>query len=192
MKIIEQSSTILFKTPIDLMEIAGRTCYQSEGKGEAEKFIQNILKKEHLSVLEHSLMVVQFVTQRAVADELMRHRLTAISCESTRYCNYSKDKFGNEIAFVKPISLTKEEEIQIWKSSCEASEQAYFELLKTQKPENARGVLPLCLKTQFVMSANLREWIHILKLRLANNSHSDLRSLLQPVEIAVKEWIEGK
>lgn len=161
---------------------AARTCYKSTGHGrdDDKRLIRSCFANGHHSVLEHSSMTVKFICDRGTSHELVRHRLASFSQESTRYCNYSKDKFGNEITVVKPVLIEQDTmEYYIWKKSCEAAEKAYFDLLSIGvKPENARSVLPTSLKTEVVVTANLREWYHIFDLRDARDAHPDIRWMM--------------
>lgn len=176
---------ILIDTPLtDYWRIAqgARTCYKSVGTGpdSDKRLIASCFNKGHHSVLEHSSVTVKFVCDRGVSHELVRHRLASFSQESTRYCNYSKDKFGKEITVVKPVRLKKDSmEYYIWETTCNQSEKAYFDLLDLGvKPEDARSVLPTSLKTEVVMTTNLREWYHILDLRTGEDAHPDIRWMM--------------
>lgn len=183
MNIVQYPSfEILAESPIsDYWRIAegARTCYKSESRGtdSDKRLISSCFENGHHSVLEHSSVTVRFICDRGVSHEIVRHRLASFSQESTRYCNYSKDKFGGEITVVKPVRIHEGSmEYYIWEKSCEQDEKAYFDLLDLGvTPENARSVLPTCLKTEVVMTANLREWYHILKLRTARDAHPDIR-----------------
>lgn len=186
MKIIEPS--VEFVTPIDgktilkRIEECGRVCYKSENKmtdESAEKFVANIIKRGHEAVLEHYSFTIKFVCDRGVSHEIVRHRMASYCQESTRYCNYSKDSFGSEITVIRPSTFDKTNSTyRIWKRSCEHAEVAYFDLLNegcTQ--QEARSVLPNSLKTELIMTANLREWRHFLKLRTAPAAHPDMREI---------------
>jgi thymidylate synthase (FAD) len=191
MKIIKQYCTWEQKPPADTLQIlerAGRTCYRSEcliTPDSAIKFIKTIKDKNHQSVLEHVSASVRFITDRGVTHELVRHRLASFSQESTRYCNYSKEKFGDEITVIEPVwfydvcpGSTNELNFHTWHECCEACEKAYFNLLKNgQTPQEARAVLPNSLKTEIVMTANLREWIHVFNLRTSKAAHPQMRNL---------------
>lgn len=152
------------------IEAAARTCYKSEGKiqeGSAAKLVAGLIKSEHEAMLEHASVTVKFVVDRGISHELVRHRLASFAQESTRYCNYSKDDFGSEITFIIPDYLEyKSEGWNIWKESMKQAEDAYFKMLDFGlSPQQARAVLPNSLKTEVVMTANLREWRHFFKLR---------------------------
>ena len=175
---------------LERIESAGRTCYKSEDKitkSSSEAFVRSLLKSGHLSVIEHSFASVRIITSRAVANELVRHRLASFSQESTRYVNYRNKGFeiiypewiaryvvsepnGKDIAFGR---------LRIWSRAMEQDVEAYLDLLDFGlRPEDARGVLPLDLKTELVVSANLREWRHIFKLRLSPGAHPQMKQLI--------------
>lgn len=152
------------------IEAAARTCYKSEGKiqeDSAAKLVAGFIKSGHEAMLEHASVTVKFVVDRGISHELVRHRLASFAQESTRYCNYSKDDFGSEITFIIPDYLEyKSEGWNIWKESMKQAEDAYFKMLDFGlSPQQARAVLPNSLKTEVVMTANLREWRHFFKLR---------------------------
>lgn len=152
------------------IEVVARTCYKSEGKiqeGSAAKLVAGLIKSGHEAMLEHASVTVKFVVDRGISHELVRHRLASFAQESTRYCNYSKDDFGSEITFIIPDYLEyKSEGWNIWKESMKQAEDAYFKMLDFGlSPQQARAVLPNSLKTEVVMTANLREWRHFFKLR---------------------------
>ena len=184
MKIIKPD--VQFITPIDgatilkRLEQCGRVCYKSEDKitdGSAEKFVRGIIKRGHEAVIEHGSLSVRFICDRGVSHEIVRHRLAAFCQESTRYCNYGKEGFGGEITVIRPSTFAKTDSTyHIWKRSCEHAEVAYFDLLNEGcTPQEARSVLPNSLKTEVVMTADLREWRHFLKLRCAAAAHPDMR-----------------
>lgn len=153
-----------------LVEAAGRTCYLSERvEGDTtEDFIKRLIKRKHWSVLEHASISLRFICDRGVTHELVRHRLASYSQESTRYCNYSKGKFGNEITVIKPCFWEENSpEYQMWKRACYFSEVMYIDLLNEgATPQQARSVLPNSLKTEIVVTMNVREWRHFLEMRL--------------------------
>ena len=194
MKIIDPSH--FFETPIDgehgmamlrLIERAARTCYKSECKITSEsagEFVRKIAQvKKHVSVIEHASVTVRFVCDRGVSHELVRHRLAAYSQESTRYCNYAADKFGREITVIRPPFWSEcDKRWLFWMAACEAAESAYLTLLDYgATPQEARAVLPNSLKTEIVMTANLREWRHVLQLRWACAAHPQMQQLMRPL-----------
>ena len=186
MKIIKPD--VQFITPIDgatilkRLEQCGRVCYKSEDKiteGSAEKFVAGIIKRGHEAVLEHCSFTVKFICDRGVSHEIVRHRMASYCQESTRYCNYGKGKFGEEITVIRPSFLTEGTPgWQYWKVACRMAEKSYFELLDWGcTPQEARAVLPTCLKTEVVMTANLREWRHFFKLRCSPAAHPQMREV---------------
>ena len=193
MKIIEPE--IYFESDVNGLDIikhiekAGRVCYKSEDKvteGSAETFIRNILKRGHESVIEHVSVTVKIICDRGVTHEIVRHRIASYSQESTRYCNYSQDKFGNELTFIKPCFWNVDsDQYKSWKKVMQLVEEEYFELLKIGvKPQEARSILPNSLKTEIYVTMNLREWRHFLKLRTSKDAHPQMR------EIAIKIFEE--
>lgn len=164
------------------IERAGRTSYKSEANiadGSAEKFIRAIIKRGHESVIEHGAITVRFVCDRGVTHEMVRHRLASYTQESTRYCRYDKDQFGNELTFIEPYFFGKNWEVDAaWKKAMQDAEDAYMIMLRLgMTPEAARSVLPNSIKTEIVMTANPREWRHFLKLRGDKAAHPDIRYL---------------
>lgn len=155
---------------LEKIEKVARTCYKSEEKiqeGSAAKMVASLIKSGHEAMLEHASITVKFVVDRGISHELVRHRLASFAQESTRYCNYSKDDFGSEITFIIPEYLDyKSAGWNTWKETMKACEDSYFKLLDIGlTPQEARAVLPNSLKTEVVMTANLREWRHFFKLR---------------------------
>jgi thymidylate synthase (FAD) len=176
------------------IERCGRVCYKSEDKiedGTAERFVANIIKRGHEAVLEHASITVKFVVDRGVSHEIVRHRIASYCQESTRYCNYAKDGFGNEVTFILPLFLEENPNgYLVWKDAMEASEKAYFDLLDMgYKPQDARAVLPNSLKTELVMTANLREWRAFFKLRTAPAAHPQMREVTIPLLDKFKKLI---
>ena len=171
------------------LEQAGRTCYRSEGRMTEESafaFVKMIIDSGHETVLEHEKVSVRVVCDRGISHEIVRHRIASYSQESTRYCNYSKDKFGNEISVIEPCfwmgnsdSVCKYE---VWKQAMEYAELAYFKLIQAgASPQEARTVLPNSLRTEIVMTMNLREWRHFFKLRTATAAHPQMREIACPL-----------
>lgn len=190
MKIIKPYYEIL--TPIDGVQIlkhiegCGRICYKSEHKitdNSYLSFVRNIVKRGHEAVLEHSSLSVKFVCDRGISHEIVRHRLASYCQESTRYCNYSKDDFQSEITVIEPFYLMPYTDgYSAWEEACQIAERAYFKLLDFGcSPQEARAVLPNSLKTEIVMTANLREWRHFLKLRTSPTAHPQMWELTVPL-----------
>jgi thymidylate synthase (FAD) len=196
MNIIAPSYTIM--TPIDgpamlrTIEAAARTCYKSEAGATPESapdFVRKLVHvRKHESVIEHVSVSVRFVIDRGVSHELVRHRLAAFSQESTRYCNYSADKFGHEITVIQPPFWPQNSlSYLLWQQACEAAEMSYFSLLNEgASPQQARSVLPNSLKTEVVMTANLREWRHVLRLRASAAAHPQMQQIMRPLLIDFK------
>jgi thymidylate synthase (FAD) len=195
MKIIEPHYTI--ETPIDgdalltHLEKAGRTCYKSEDKitsESAKSFVKKLITMGHESVIEHFSITVRFVCDRGVSHELVRHRLASFSQESTRYCNYGK---ADEITVIQPPffdfgtpAYTR------WCDAMYATEHCYLSLIRIGRtPQEARSVLPNSLKTEIVVTANLREWRTILKQRTSPAAHPQMRQLMEPLLRELKERI---
>lgn len=186
MKIIKPSVEIMDKlSPEEILkklELCGRVCYKSEDKITAEsavKFIANIIKRGHESVIEHVSFSVRFICDRGVTHEMVRHRIASFSQESTRYCNYAKGDFNGEITVIEPIFLEPGTEgYEIWKNGCLQAEDNYFKMLNYGcSPQEARALLPNSLKTEIIMTANLREWRHFLKLRTSPAAHPQIREV---------------
>ena len=186
MKIIKPD--VEFVTPIDgetvlkRLEEIGRVCYKSEGRitdTSAAPFLRNIIKRGHEAVLEHCSFSLKFICDRGVSHEIVRHRVASYCQESTRYCNYSGEQFGRSITVIEPCYLEgKPDEYMVWQSACNMAESSYFTMLDLGcTPQEARAVLPNSLKTELVMTANVREWRHFLKLRCAPAAHPQMREV---------------
>lgn len=210
MKLIKPKVEILDK--LDERDVVGRiatvarTCYKSEDMRTADKayvLVRRLIDSKHDAMLEFVDITVKFTTDRAIANELVRHRLASYAQESTRYCNYSKDKFGNELTFIIPSWLNipegdytwwngdwvdmdklkinlpdNDDATNIWLHNLKNAEYSYIKLIdEGWKPQQARSVLPLCTKTEITMKANLREWRHFFKLRCSTAAHPDMRVL---------------
>ncbi len=164
------------------IEKCGRTCYKSENlitDNSAAIFVANLLKRGHESVIEHEKISVRMVCDRGVSHEIVRHRIASYSQESTRYCNYQKDKFGNELTFIKPIFWDdSSEEYAIWFSMMQMIEKNYMQLINLgASPQEARSILPNSLKTEIVVTMNLREWRHFFRLRTAEAAHPQMQEI---------------
>lgn len=159
--------------------------------GSAERFVAGIIKRGHEAVLEHAGVTVKFVCDRGVSHEIVRHRLAAYCQESTRYCNYSQGKHGSEITVIQPLYLVEDSEAWFhWERACKDAEKRYFRMLDFGcSPQEARSVLPNSLKTEVVMTANLREWRHFFRLRTAEAAHPQMREVTVPLLRRMKELI---
>lgn len=190
MRIIDPSFEIMHMAEsgdlLRLLELAGRVCYKSEDRiteDSAADFIGRIVRSGHESVIEHAGATVRFVCDRGVTHELVRHRLASYSQESTRYANYAKDKFGREITVIRPHFWAEDDaRYELWKQAMLAAEKAYLDLVDAgATAQEARSVLPNSLKTEIVMTANLREWRHVLKLRCDTPAHPQIRQVMLPL-----------
>lgn len=144
------------------LERCARICYKSEdrmGDDFNPRFLESILSRGHESVIEHEKVTVLFVVDRGVSHEIVRHRIASYSQESTRYCNYSQDKFGREITLIEPYFLKDRPSYSLWKQACQTAEECYIKMLDEGcSPQEARSVLPNSLKTELAATFNMREW----------------------------------
>lgn len=198
MKIIPPSFELLDRVDgtalLQKIELAGRVCYKSEAKitpDSAAGFVRRILDNGHESVLEHEKLTVRIVCDRGVSHEIVRHRIASYSQESTRYCNYSLDKFQNEVAFIRPFFWKDDpEKFRVWEEAMAAAERAYLTLLELgATAQEARTVLPNSLKTELVATMDLREWRHFFKLRAAAPAHPQMREIALPMLRAFQEAV---
>lgn len=191
------------------IEKIGRVCYKSEERitedGEsAKKFVSMLIKRGHEAMIEHSSLSVKFIVDRGVSHELVRHRIASFAQESTRYCNYANDKFGNEITVIdlfagmqldiamnKNKNMTEEKLTKIyqeWVKAIEDSEKHYLKMLELgATPQIARAVLPNSTKTEITITANYREWRNFFKLRTPSSAHPQMREITIPLLIELKQ-----
>lgn len=193
MNIIKPSVEIIdmddYDNIIKKIEKIGRVCYKSESNisdGSAERFISNILKRGHESVIEHESITVRMICDRGITHEIVRHRIASYSQESTRYCNYTNDKFGNQITVIDLASgfqydLGDDKDLalyKIWTEAMENAEKSYFQMLELgATPQEARSVLPNSLKTEIVVTMNLRSWRNFFRLRCDSHAHPQMREV---------------
>ena len=131
---------------------------------------------------KHRHVAVLFVVNRAITHEIVRHRPVSYLQESQRYCRYSQDKFGNEVAFIKPMFFKEGSgEYRLWETAMLETERIYLKLLETSSPQAARTVLPNSCKTELITFANLLEWLHILKLRTSKGAEPSMREVMIPL-----------
>lgn len=198
MKIIKPSFEII--TPVDpdkilkTVEAVGRTCYKSEDKitdGSCRTFVAGLIKRGHEAVIEHYNVTVRLTVDRGVTHEVVRHRIASYAQESTRYCNYSQDKFGNEVTYIdlkggmeldsKVSKLDAETTAAIydeWIVACEDAERHYNKMLELgATPQIARSVLNNSTKTEICITMNMREWRHFFKLRTPISAHPQMREI---------------
>lgn len=192
------------ETEIDGIEILkqiekiGRTCYKSEGnitEDSSIKFVSGLIKRGHEAMIEHNAITVRFICDRGVSHELVRHRMASFGQESTRYCNYSNEKFGKEINVIdisggiKLDTKMKDFSVEIinsiideWTLAMEDAQKHYMKMIELgATAQLARGVLPNSLKTEIVVTMNLREWRHFFKLRTEIVAHPQMRELTIPL-----------
>ena len=168
------------------LERYARVCYKSEDKMAAQgnpDFLKSKLTLGHESIIEHEKATVMFIIDRGISHEIVRHRIAAYSQESTRYCRYSQDKFGNEIAVIEPYFFLEDDiAYRHWEEACLGAEKSYMALLKAgRSAQEARSVLPNSLKTEIVVTYNMREWRHFFRLRCDAAAHPQMRQVAIPL-----------
>lgn len=194
MKIIEPKIWVEEFDPIKIMrnlERACRTCYRSEGlitEDSYKKLLKNCINRGHESILEHEKITVRMVCDIGVYKDLTRHRFGSFSIESTRYCNYGKDKFDNEIKFIKPCNIEEgTEEYSEWHWCLSQIEESYMKMTELKcTPDQMRMILPHSTAAEVTMTANIREWRHILDLRTKKMTHPAIRQILIPLLLKFK------
>lgn len=170
------------------IERSARVCYKSEDKitdDSARKMVKNLIKSGHLAMLEHESISMIFTCDRGVSHEIVRHRVASYAQESTRYCNYSKGKFGNVIKVIDPSygfgDIMTENMIIAWKHGCNEAAKSYFKMIEEgAQPQFARDVLPTSTATTIVVTMNIREWRHFFELRslgITGAPHPQMRCL---------------
>lgn len=174
------------------IERACRTCYRSEdliSEDSYKKLLKNCITKGHESILEHEKITIRLVCDIGVYKDLTRHRTgTAFSIESTRYCNYSKDKFTNNIKFIDPVFIKDKKNYEIWKKTMMEIEKYYIEMANNGAiTDELRMLLPHSTAAEVTMTCNIREWRHILSLRCSSRVHPSIRQLLIPLLLKFKE-----
>jgi len=215
-KIVDPSAELIectggsYGAMLELIGLAAVNCYKEESAldeaGSYERVCKSIIRRGHESVLEHASITVRIICDRGVSHELVRHRIGAYSQESTRYCNYSSGKFGGEITVIKPSWLgdgvyslsgafKDEEYVQYhtdlaWLEAMQYSERTYNFLIKSGwKPEQARTVLPNSLKTEIIVTFNIRQWRWVLSQRTSQNprAHPQMREIMDIVHAKLKQ-----
>jgi thymidylate synthase (FAD) len=193
-KIVKPNWSILQIGDVDDMyaqiERCARTCYLSESKSKSStdtaKFVKMLVDSGHHSQLEHVSITVRFVTDREIANEIVSHRMASYSQESTRFVTYTdEDGSEKEVGFVKPSQIKEDSRAEeLWYRGVQSAEAFYLALIgEGVSAQNARSVLPLCTATTLVVTANLREWRHIFKLRCDKPAHPDMRNLMCPLAL---------
>lgn len=188
------------------IERACRTCYRSENlitEDSYKRLLTNCLNRGHQSILEHEKITVRMICDIGVYKDLTRHRFGSFSIESSRYCAYNKNKFDNEIKFIKPVFYKEswtdknyegsgmdidEEKSKIWYDTMENIEDSYMNMAKLGcTPDEMRMILPHSTAAEVTMTANIREWRHILDLRTKKMAHPSVRQILIPLLLKFKE-----
>lgn len=174
------------------IERACRTCYRSEGKITEDSYktlLKNCITRGHESVLEHEKVTVRMTCDVGVYKDLTRHRVASFSIESTRYCNYGKDKFNSEIKIIKPCNMEEGTQVyKLWEDACKHIEKNYIEMSKLgAAPDELRMILPHSTAAEVTMTANIREWKHILDLRTSKHTHPAIRQVLIPLLLYFKD-----
>ena len=196
MKVIEPSVEIISTINADVIlksiEKAARTCYKtenniSEDTTSAVNMIKKLLELNHTAMIEFADIHVKIIADTGVLKDITRHRHCSFAVESTRYCNYSKGKFGSELTFIKPCNMDENGDIfKTWYKTMEFIENSYMEMAKNGAlPDQLRMILPHSLKAEINIKANIREWRHILKLRCAKQAHPSVR---QSMLMVLKEF----
>lgn len=180
------------------IESIARACYKSEPKSDSfedtKKFIAMLINRGHLAMIEHSTLSIKFVTDRCVSHELVRHRMASFAQESTRWCNYASDRFGAEITIIPPnLDMADDPEAARihFDMATKICEQTYLYLVNEQHvpAQIARRILPHALKTEIIVTANYREWMHIFSLRTKPDCDPDMRCLMTMALDAMRERI---
>lgn len=176
------------------IEKKGRTAYKSHDKitdSSAKAFVEKIMRSGHHSVIEHIVVGVKVICDRGVSHEIVRHRIGSYTQESTRYCNYSDDRFGGQLTFIMPSWTTDDTFLYgRWKFAMQMAEETYLHMIKNHAmPQEARSVLPNSLKTEIEITYNLREWLHFLNLRTAKDAHPDMQVVAKMILAEFKNHI---
>jgi thymidylate synthase (FAD) len=149
-----------------------------------------LVRRGHEAMIEHCGLTVKFICDRGVSHEIVRHRIASYAQESTRYVNYSKGKFDGEITVIQPLFYQEgTENYNAWRESMLQAEQSYMALIANgSSPQEARSVLPNSLKTELVVTMNMRAWRHFFKLRTDSAAHPQVQEIARPLleELAEK------
>lgn len=193
MKVVNPSFEILTKingnSILKSVESKARVCYKSEEKitdASCIAFVKKIIERGHEAMIEHESISVKIVCDRGISHEIVRHRLASYAQESTRYVNYK----GDDIQFINPLLDMLSKEFDVWKSAMGLSEVKYKRMIELGcTPQIARSVLPNSLKTEIVITMNLREWRHFFKMRVAKSAHPQMRQISKPILEKFRELI---
>ena len=200
MKIIEPMVEIITELNGDkilkTLEKCARNCYRSEGNitddtTSAKKMITKLIELEHTAMLEHYNITVRMDMSVGDYKDLTRHRHASFAIESTRYCSYNKDKFGNEIRVIRPCNIDVDSDIyKKWYETMEYIEKSYMDMSKLgAKPDQLRHILAHSTAASVVMTANIREWRHIFSLRCAKAAHPSVQEIMKMVLIEFHKQI---
>ena len=185
-----------YSVVLDTIEKVGRTCYKSEHlitEDSAEGFVRRLIQRGHEAMIEHGSVTMRFINDRGVSHEEVRHRIASFGQESTRYCNYSKDKFDGEVTYIDiergmeldatVSKLPFEVKLAIiheWMVACLDAERHYMRMLELgATPQIARSVLNNSTKTELCITMNFREWRHFIRLRNDPTAHPQMREVAQ-------------
>ena len=212
MKLIDQKVTVLYPGTIDegiqelkRIETAGRNCWRSEGKitpDSYREFIPNLIKRGHESPLEFGSIMFEITTSRDVMAEITRHRLASFAIQSQRYVDESKT---GDIEFIKPLFYKETADnpdcaysdpifyaSMIWRDQMENIESSYKAMRAIGiRNEDARKVLPNSTATRIMMKVNLRELLHIYKLRSAKSAYPEMRECMRLLKTEVDKVLPG-
>jgi thymidylate synthase (FAD) len=198
MRLTKPSIEFIWTTdnPLKVIEIAGRTCYKSEEKitnDSALRFVKMLIDKGHEAIIEHVSASYRFICDRGVTHEIVRHRLFSYAQESTRYCNYKggvafiippwlndirQGEFTNNDLSRNDSFSSLDVPLQIWLKNMLHQEQVYKDLLQSGwQPQQARSVLPNSLKTEIIVTGNLRQWRNFFKLRCNKAAHPQMQEV---------------
>lgn len=195
MKIIEPKMEVEKfdgKAIMKRLERACRTCYRSEGSITDESYktlLNNCITRGHESILEHEKITIRMTCDIGVYKDLTRHRIASFSVESTRYCNYGKDKFDSEIKVMRPCNIDPNSKLyEHWTTAMEQIEKEYLDMSKEgATADQLRMLLPHSTAAEVTMTANIREWKHIFNLRANNHAHPAIQQLLIPLLLLFKK-----
>lgn len=168
------------------IELCARNCYKSEDKitpDSARLMVRKLIESGHEAMLEHYSITVKLTTDVGAYKDLTRHRHASWAIESTRFCNYSKGKYGSELTFIKPCNIDENSELyNIWYNTMQQIESGYIAMAKLgAKADQLRMMLPHSTKADVIMTCNMREWRHIFKLRCDTHAHPSVQEIMKMV-----------
>ena len=175
------------------LELAAKQCYRSQGnitEDSYKKFLTNCLNRGHESVIEHEKVSIRMCCDVGCYKDITRHRHASFSIESTRYCNYSKDKFDNQINFIKPCNIKEgTSRYAVWEECMQKIEECYNNMAEIEGTtvDQLRMLLPHSTAAELYMTANIREWRHILSLRADKHAHPSVQQVMIPLLLFLQE-----